>query len=292
MQELFKEEHQARRPDAMWRSALLRSMEERAARPSWSDRIVVHAGPPPEDEEVEFVSLVRSWSDMRPNIEKHHPDFAATLREVEKAARSEAIKWLKENSDRVQATISTFEENQAVSIDILEFATMFVCPHCGRTFARGKFKKGTCKCGVDIFNPKEAEQVPLARPAASVEQIWTQNIWLEEGTACHFRSNGFEAETGLQVLGGSGVDHEIDIIAHRGRPPQRVFCECRHREVKPNDVLVFAGKLRDIGGQTAMMFTTATAVDEVVRRLATANGVRIVDSVLDKPKQEWDKILP
>ena len=231
------------------------------------------------------------WSDVVRKTEAEDPGFREKWRSMERDVNERLLTQSKDESDRLQDLVSGFEENNGVSLDILETTTVFVCRQCNRQALRGKFKKAKCDCGGQIASLSDVEQVPLAALAPAVQAIWTENMWLEEGIAYQFRAHRYEAESGLQVLGGSGGDHEIDVIAQRGRPPTRIFCECKHREIKPNHVLVFAGKVRDIGGQAAMMFTTATSVDDRVRRLARANGIQVVDSVLDKPAEEWATIL-
>jgi len=231
------------------------------------------------------------WSDAPRNTETADPEFREKWREIERDVNAKLLGQSRAESDRLQGLVSAFEESHGVSLDVLETTTMFVCRQCNRQAISGKFKKAKCDCGEQIASLSDVDQVPLSAPAPGIQAIWTENMWLEEGIAYQFRAHKYDAESGLQVLGGSGVDHEVDVIAERGRPSARVFCECKHREIRPNDVLVFAGKVRDIGGQAAMIFTTATSVDDRVQRLARANGVQIVHSVIDKPQEGWAEVL-
>lgn len=205
--------------------------------------------------------------------------------------REAAIERSIKSSDQLQSLISAFETKVGADIAVTTTVTLYVCPKCKSELGRGKFRQAKCTCGQKAERPSDAQQIALTVLADEVKPFWADNIWLEEGVAYHFRRERFDVITGINVLGGSGVDHEIDILAHRTKPVLRVFCECKHREIKPNDVLVFAGKVRDIGGQAAMMFTTAASVDDRVRRLARANGVQVVESVLGKPVEEWAGIL-
>lgn len=212
---------------------------------------------------------MNTFSDILAPTGPEEPADSAGRRAADRYLNARFLQLSRDKSDRVQALVSGFEETHGVSLDVLETTTVFVCRQCEREISRGKFKKGRCKCGESIMSPSDAEQIPLAVLAPAVCTIWDENTWLEEGIAYQFRVAKYDAQTGLQVLGGSGVDHELDVIAERRLPAMRVFCECKHRGIKPNDVLVFAGKLRDIGGQASIMFTTTASVDEAVLRTGT-----------------------
>jgi len=108
------------------------------------------------------------------------------------------------------------------------------------------------------------------------------NYWFEHGVDYILRKKNLHTLVGYDVLGNSGVWHEIDNIAYYKNENYRFFCECKNSEVSEKDIFIFSGKMIDIGGISGYIFTTSKNVSKEIKRLARSKNIEIIEDVLKK----------
>jgi hypothetical protein len=125
----------------------------------------------------------------------------------------------------------------------------------------------------------------------SISEIIDNNIWLEEGIGWAFRREQFDVFVGYNVMGGSGVWHEIDVIAEKTKAKCRVLAECKTRALGTGDVFILAGKMRDIGVSSGVLCSTEAEGNSEVTRLGKTNGIIMGYGILDWPREFWQSLL-
>jgi hypothetical protein len=154
-----------------------------------------------------------------------------------------------------------------------------------------KFQRGKCHCDSEINSPSKVEKVSLCQIRPAVVSFYTENLWLEEGASYQFKRLNFEVMTGCNILGSSGIWHEIDVLAEDPGRNIRVGCECKNRGVGLSDIYVFNCKLRDIGITRGIIVTTSKEIHRNIWLATESNMIRVCTSALDKPEDEWKTIL-
>jgi hypothetical protein len=94
-----------------------------------------------------------------------------------------------------------------------------------------------------------------------------------------------QTRVGYDVLGNSGVWHEIDIIAYCKNDNYRFFCECKNSEINEKDVFIFSGKMIDIGGTRGYILTTSNNISDKISRLARSKNIDVIKGVLGKDSE-------
>jgi len=248
------------------------------------------------DESKRFVResatrLTRTLDRWMQEQSKNSPEVRNYLVSLAKQLNRSLLDSRQEASNELEALVEKFGDDRHVSLCVLEPVVLYLCPNCKAALSEGKFRKVNCSCGQAINSPRAVEKVSVCRIRSSVLAFYTENMWLEEGVAYQFRRLNFEARTGLNVLGSSGVWHEIDVLAESPKKRARLACECKSRMLKLEDVYVFAGKLRDIAIGHGVVITTAKDVSRDVQLAARANAIKICHGALDKPAEEWKAVL-
>lgn len=221
---------------------------------------------------------------------KKSPEAEAAFRKSIKELNGQSLKVIKSISDKLQEKVEAFESKHRVDLSLLDNHTMYVCPDCKATLGYDKFKKWKCTCGMEITTASEPEQLAIKSVPPSVNEIVVNNIWLEEGVAYQLRTQNFDVYTGYSVMGGSGVLHEIDVLAEKPKKCVRVFVECKARKLGIVDVFNLAGKMRDTGVAKGIICSTEGNTNIEAVRIGKANGIELFYDVLDKPKEFWSSL--
>ena len=222
---------------------------------------------------------------------KKYPETEASLRESIKEMNGQSLKVIKSISDKLQEKVEAFESEHEVDFSLLDNHIIYVCPDCKATLGYDKFKKWKCTCGTEITAASETEQVAIKSVPLSVTDMVVNNIWFEEGVAYQLRTQNFDVYTGYSVMGGSGVLHEIDVLAERPKQCVRVFVECKARRLGIGDVFNLAGKMRDTGVAKGLICSTEADINVEAVRIGKANGIELFYDVLDKPKEFWSSLI-
>lgn len=250
--------------------------------------------------EQAFLEYIKGLLDSsgNKNIMKFAQEFKLLMgSRGEKGSETEEVIKLKrkvyKRFQRKAATLSTkiqnrevkFEDERRVDLLILSSTIAFVCKRCSKIVSLEKFKPGRCSCGESVTQPSDVEQLPVQHFNDNLIKFLEHNFWFEHGVDYILRKKSFNTLVGYNVLGHSGVWHEVDNIADLEKNSVRIFCECKHAEVTVRDIFIFSGKMIDIGCTRGYIFTTSKEVSKDISRLARSRNIDIVTDVLAKDSE-------
>jgi hypothetical protein len=185
-------------------------------------------------------------------------------------------------STEIQSDLRNFEENNNVDLSILSVTTVNFCKSCNKVISLDKFKSTKCFCGENIKNICQINQIPIHYFNEKIKIFIENNYWLEHGIDYILRKKNLQTRVGYDVLGNSGVWHEIDNIVYCKNDNFRFFCECKNSDIHENDVFIFSGKMFDIGVTRGYIFTTSNNVSDKIKRLARSKNIDLIAGVLAK----------
>jgi len=203
-----------------------------------------------------------------------------------KGANAELRKKLRKLSNEIQNGMSAFEQQRHVELQILSSTTLHLCRRCAYITSLVNFRQSKCVCGERISNVTKVRQLPLYHLNKKLINFVANNYWVEHGVDYVLKRKGLETRVGHHVMGHSGAWHEIDNIADSKKDKHRFFGECKHGQVKVNDIFVFAGKMADVGCTRGYVFTTSQNVSGEVVRLARSKNIDIVTGVLKRDVED------
>jgi len=189
---------------------------------------------------------------------------------------------LKTLNRKIENSISSFEQKKGIDLNILSSTSVYFCKNCNKILSLNKFKPQKCMCEKQITKVSQVEQIPVHHFNLNMINFLEYNYWLEFAIDYILKRKNFITLIGQEVLGNSGVCHEIDNIAYCPNENYRFFCECKNSEVKENDIFIFSGKMIDIGGTKGYIFTTSENVSDKIKRLARSKNIDIIENVLSK----------
>ncbi|MCH7883091.1 hypothetical protein IIA95_01595 [Patescibacteria group bacterium] len=196
-------------------------------------------------------------------------------------------------SNQIQSGLDNFERKHRVELDILETLNLYFCKACKKIVFLDRFRATTCECNNKLSNPSDCQTADIHKFGGDVIKFIENNVWLEFGMDYLLKKQGFETQCGVNILGHSGIVHEIDNYAEQKANKLRVFGECKNTDISVGNVLVFAGKMQDIGCYKGFIFTTALGTSKDVIHLARSKHIGIIEQVLEKKNidiiKEMDK---
>jgi len=189
-------------------------------------------------------------------------------------------------------------------IEVLEPSICPFCPNCGfplfKTFERrGRESitimreefKDTIDCQIcnETVERKEARKLlRIHKLIPSIKQLWSQNIWAEEYAASLIRSlEDWRTWTHVYVLGGSGILHEIDVLAIK--KGYILIAECKTGRITREEVFNFWTKVSDIKSHLSILFLTGELPDPETREFLSKNPAIVV--LENTGEQKRDEIL-
>lgn len=202
--------------------------------------------------------------------------------EVIKDDCKEIKKRLKNLNRQIENSISHFELKKGIDLNILSSSSVYFCKKCNKILSIDKFKPQKCICEEQITRVSQTEQIPIHHFNQNVINFLEYNYWLEFAFDYILKRKNLITLIGQEVLGNSGVCHEIDNIAYCPKENYKFFCECKNSEVKESDIFIFSGKMIDIGGTKGYIFTTSEKVSDKIKRLARSKNIDIIENVLNK----------
>jgi hypothetical protein len=267
-----------------------KTIRERFIEPDIVSRDSIYEIKPDSSQSSSFRDWLAHFNKTWGETIKKSPETEAAFRKAIKDFNDQSLKVMKSISDKLQGKVAAFESKHGVDLSLLDNHIIYVCPDCKAILGYDKFKKWKCACGIEITAASETEQIAIKSVPASVKEIVVNNIWFEEGIAHQLRTQNFAAYTGYSVMGGSGVAHEIDVLAEKPKECVRVFVECKARKLGIVDVFNLAGKMRDTGVAKGLICSTETNMNIEAVRIGKANGIELFYDVLDKPKEFWSSL--
>lgn len=244
------------------------------------------------DYERDLRSFLRWNEDVWSDFATAHAKGSGSLNELRRGLNQQLLDATTRLSKKLQDEVADFEEKHNVDLSVLEISPLFVCPDCKAILSYGRLRQSECKhCGNMATKPSEAEQIAVATLSKSILGVIDNNIWLEEGIGWAFRREQFDVFVAYSLMGGSGVWHEIDVVAEKRKAKSRVLAECKSRAVGTGDVFILAGKMRDIGVSSGILCSTEAETNSEVTRLGKTSGIIVGYAMLDKPREFWQSLL-
>ena len=194
----------------------------------------------------------------------------------------QSIENIKKKSELIETTLWDFENPREIKLHILTKNFIYLCKNCSNIISVNEFESKNCSCSQEIIQPSDTEQLAYYSFNNSVMNFLSNNYWFEHGVDYLLRKCNYSTKCGYYVLGHSGIKHEIDIISWDKKNKFRFFCECKVGVITPNDILIFSGKMTDIGCIKGFCFTSFKTDNKDVHHLARSRNIRIISDVRKK----------
>lgn len=88
------------------------------------------------------------------------------------------------------------------------------------------------------------ERIPIVKVPLEIRQVWQSNLWFEAYFAHLLQKLGCKTWTGIHVMGASGMQHEVDVLAVKDDTV--IISECKTGKASRNEVFNFCTKLGDL----------------------------------------------
>jgi len=213
-------------------------------------------------------AMLRDWKALVPiSIWKHAElpaEHIAVLKKRNEASMRELRKVDRELV-RLEKEVKRFNRD----LDVLYPSVLLRCSRCGSpVYKRGRPTrrtsllglqpvKGEIKglirclvCGYEISREK-AHRTYLHIVKEPIRRLWGSNLWLEDHISRLLTSMQWRTWFHVNVLGSSGVRHEIDVLAVK--QSFVLVCECKSGSVSRQDVFNFWAKVYDIRSHMSML---------------------------------------
>jgi len=189
-------------------------------------------------------------------------------------------------NEQIENEISDYEKKERVQLEILSSTNIYFCKQCNKIISKMKFTPTKCLCGNEINKVSEVDKRSISHFNENLVNFIISNYWLEFGVGHLLKQNNFLTLIGYDVLGHSGVCHEVDNIVYVPKENFCFFCECKNSSINNNDIFIFSGKLTDIGVNKGYIFTTASSIQKEIIRLARSKNIDIISDILNKNSQD------
>ena len=235
-----------------------------------------------EEEYIKFYTALRKARHPARIRIKYKNNEEKYILEVIKNSYKVIKKRLNDLNKQIEDSINHFEQKKGINLDILSSSSVYFCKKCNKILSIDKFKQQKCICEEEITRVSQTEQIPIHHFNQNVINFLEYNYWLEFAFDYILKRKNLITLIGQEVLGNSGVCHEIDNIAYCPKENYKIFCECKNSEVKESDIFIFSGKMIDIGGTKGYIFTTSEKVSDKIKRLARSKNIDIIENVLNR----------
>ncbi|MFA6407302.1 MAG: restriction endonuclease [Candidatus Paceibacterota bacterium] len=221
-------------------------------------------------------------------IDNHQKKIASEKRKKRKVE-------IKSISDDLEDELSNFRTLKNLNISTLIHTNLYYCPDCAEIFRKDTFYSGKCYCGKQLSRVSETNQDSIACISDDVEIFVKNNMWLEHGVERQFSINGYNTACGVNIMGSSGVSHEVDVLAESASKNKRIIGECKNREIDISDVFKLYGQMADTGCNIGFIFSTGVVQDpqksRQVFRLASSKNIRIIDGILENTSERLNELI-
>ncbi|UZE93718.1 MAG: hypothetical protein IB618_03040 [Candidatus Pacearchaeota archaeon] len=201
--------------------------------------------------------------------------------------------------EKLNSEIIDLEEwfNDKYNISLTEGGHLYFCPNCGR-FIGEKFRRIKCFCGKNINEGRNTLRKEARYLKDEIYNFFTKGFWLEEAICEVLKQLSDKRYCGIDVLGRSGILHELDILTALDNKKIFLIAECKDTDIDLKDVMKLNVKNEEINSHISCIFTTEKVSDERILQFCKYYKVLIFDKVfnrksrdiLNKIKQEIDLI--
>jgi hypothetical protein len=176
-------------------------------------------------------------------------------------------KQLKNYESNLQSIAKKIKEK--TGFRILEPSTLFICPNCKVVLDEKEIDSKKClSCNKEIG---EAERIPIYKVGENIKKIWFNNLWFEAYVGKLLEKLGWKTWVSVNVIGTSGVLHQIDVLAIHKSKGTVLVAECKTGKVSRNEVFNFCTKIGDIKAHMAILALIDELPDPATREFVRKN---------------------
>jgi len=150
----------------------------------------------------------------------------------------------------------------------------------------GEFK-GSMRC-LFCSNSITREAVnrhPVHEIIPTIEEVWKTGLWLEEYTASILRSLEWQTWTRVNILGTSGIPHEVNLLAIK--KGFVLVGECKTGKVSREDVFTFSTKMTDLKSHLGLFGLLGELPEPETREFMKKNpAVTLIEKMCDLKRKD------
>lgn len=180
---------------------------------------------------------------------------------------------LQEYENRLLTIDKEIEEKTGLSL--LVPSTLFICPNCKVILGDREIANKKCYiCKKDISRKKE--RIPISKMHDKIRYVWLTNLWFEAYVAGLLRKLGWETWIDVNVMGASGILHQIDVLGINKKFGTVLVVECKTGKISRNDVFTFSTKTQDIKAHNSILALIEELPEPETRTFVTKNPMIIL----------------
>jgi len=196
-------------------------------------------------------------------------------------------------------------------VTVVRPSVMFSCPRCGApvvssgevregipdrprkstsekgvAFQLGEFK-GSRKCVYckNSITRDEVKRHPIHEVIPTIEEVWRTGLWLEEYVASILRSLEWQTWTRVNILGTSGIRHEVNLLAIK--KGFVLVGECKTGKVSREDVFTFSTKMTDLRCHLGLFGLLGELPEPETREFMKKNpAVTLIEKMCDLKRKD------
>lgn len=159
------------------------------------------------------------------------------------------MKFIESYEKKLLLINDNFEK--ATGVKLIIPSNLFVCPKCNaRLWDKEITDKKCLSCNLPI-DDHNIKRVPVYRMHEKIKNIWKSGLWFEAYLAGLLNKLGYKTWTSVNIMGASGILHEIDVVAIKDGT--LLVCECKTGKVSRNDVFNFYTKVGDTKAHASIL---------------------------------------
>jgi rubrerythrin len=145
-------------------------------------------------------------------------------------------------------------------------STLFVCPKCHVIVYAKEINEGKCViCGKEL-SIKTLKRISVYHVSDEIKEVWNSKLWFEAYLAELLKKIGFRTWVHVNVMGASGILHEIDVLAINRKNRTVIACECKTGKVSRGEIFNFCTKTDDLKSHISILALLGELPDPETRR--------------------------
>lgn len=222
-------------------------------------------------------------------------DAFPELRDIEYENKEELnntiLEEFKNISEKCEELVHEFSSPRGLSAELLTTRAIYLCSECGKLISIDSPSSGTCRCGENISGRSDREKHYIEVLDENFESIAKDDMFLEFAMERIFRKMQFETESGVNIQGKSGIEHELDVLADDRQEQKRCLVECKAKAIGLNEIILFNQKCEDIGCDLKILATTEGLKGDREKRFAESKSILVIDNFYERDVDEIADIL-
>ncbi len=151
---------------------------------------------------------------------------------------------------------------------------------------------GQIKCFIcgNVFGRKDALRIHIHKVKDSIAKVWNKNVWLEDYVARLLKEVGWQTWSHVNVLGASGLRHEIDVLGVKGS--NVLISECKTGQVTRQQVFNFWTKVYDLRSHVSLLALVGKLPEPETREFVTKNpSMALLEGLGEMKRQDIREVL-